>query len=92
MKMRRVDVEDDDGSESLLMCHSNTGRRGEEKTNHGRVELEGLKKPASCDVLVVVVEVRGCLRHYGGVDLGFANLHPYLTNRPPCQKKKICRE
>jgi len=92
MKMRRVNVEDDDGNEPLLLCRSSTGRKGEEKTNHGRVDFEGLKKPVSCDVLVVAVEVRGCLCNpRAGDGLDFADLHPHLMNRPPCQKKKICR-
>ena len=57
MKMRRVDVEDDDDSEAALLRHSSTGRKGEEKTNHCHVDFEGLKK----HVLVAAVEVRGHL-------------------------------
>ena len=79
MKMRRAGVEDErvGCEEDLLLCHSSGGRKEEEKTNHGCVGFQGLKKPASCDVLGVAVEVRGNLRRHrvdGG--LGFARCHP----------------
>ena len=84
MRMRRVDVEDDDDSEAALLRHSSTGRKGEEKTNHGHVDFEGLKK----HVLVAAVEVRGHLPRVGG-GLGFAGLHPCMMNRPPCRASPV---
>ena len=92
VQTRSPDVEDDGGSEGLLRCHSSAGRKEEEKTNHGCVGFQGLKKPASCDVSVAAVEARGNLRsRRDGGGLGFARLHPYILNRPLYQKKMTCR-